>query len=349
MEKQKDVAKKEMIKWLADEQELGKAPSRIECVDEFDLHDLHYYVFRFKKGIFDNWLLGVAGGYEKDSNENCGHVFSEMEKYDSNTAIDSCIKMVEKIRAYWIRQAKQQEFQKSFEQNLKYISQTEMPVEIIEKQFVKDSRHYYLSLGEADFPSGRIIVADPLAYLPTKQYSPELEITIPKGSYPVEVAIYRNESIGIRMCTARLKCKDTKAIKYVLATPSKENALTNKNNEVLAGFAVDAGMMTICDAKVADEYREFLDKWYKENPDKNHYDDYFAAFFAQSYETFPAYQREGGDFITWNNPIYHHNMIMVVSGFGDGFYQSYIGYDENQDICEIMVPMINPSLFESES
>lgn len=349
MEKQKDVAKKAMIEWLADEHELGKEPSKIECVHEFDLYDLHYYVFRFKKGILGEWLLGVAGGYEKDSNEHCGHVFSDMEKYDAKTAIDLSIKMVEKIRAYWIKQAKQQEFKKYFEQNLKYISQTEISIELIEKQFVKDNKHYYITVGKADFPTGRIIVADPLAFLPSKHYSPELEITIPKGSYPVDVAIYRNEDIGIRMCTTRLKVKDTKAIKYVLAKPSKGNAVTNKNNEVLAGFPVDAGMMTICDAKVADEYREFLDKWYKENQDKNHYDDYFAAFFAQSYEMFPAYQREGGDFITWTNPIHNHNMVMVASGFGDGFYQSYIGYDENNDICEIIVPMINPDLFESES
>ena len=56
----------------------------------------------------------------------------------------------------------------------------------------------------------------------------------------------------------------------------------------MSGFPVDAGMMTICDVKVANVYREFLSQWYKENPGKNHYDDYFAAFFAQSYEMFPA-------------------------------------------------------------
>lgn len=347
MKKQKDVAKQAMIDWLADECELGKVPFRIECVNEFDLHNLHYYVFRFKKGIFDNWLLGVAGGYERDSDKHCGHIFSEMEKYDSNTAVDSCIEMVEKIRTYWMRQAKQQEIQKCFEKNLKYISQTEISVEIIERQFVKDARHFYLTVGKADFPSGRIIVADPLAYLPSKRYSPELDITIPKGSYPVDVAIYRNEDIGVRMCTTRLKIKKTKTVKYVLATPLKENALTN--NKIMAGFPVDAGMMTICDAKVADEYCIFLDKWHKENPDKNHYDDYFAAFFAQSYEMLPAYQRKGGDFITWVNPIYQHNMVMVASGFGDGFYQSYIGYDDKNEICEIIVPMINPNLFENES
>lgn len=243
---------------------------------------------------------------------------------------------------------KQKRLQKQFEKNLKYISQMEISVETIEKQFVNDNKHHCMPVGKAHFPTGRIIVADPLAYLPSNEYSPELEIKIPKGAYPVDVSIYRNEDIGIRLCTTRLKVKDTKVFRYVCAASTKESAVAANDNEVMSGFPVDAGMMTICDVKVANEYREFLEQWHKENPGKNHYDDYFAAFFAQSYEMFPAYQREDGDFIVWSNPIHHHNMVMVASGFGDGFYQSYIGYDENEEICQIIVPMVNPNLFEDD-
>lgn len=50
--------------------------------------------------------------------------------------------------------------------------------------------------------------------------------------------------------------------------------------------------------------------------------------------------------MVWTNPIHHRNMVMVASGFGDGFYQSYLGYDENQEVCQIIVPMVNPELFE---
>lgn len=348
MERQKAAAKQALSDWLADEHELGRPPFKIECVNEFDLYDLHYYVFRFKKTLFDNWLVGVAGGYEADSDEHCGHIFSEMKKYDAETATTSCIQMVEKIRAYWMNQARQQEIQKCFEQNLKYISQTKLDIKTIDKQFVKDAKHFYLTIGMADFPSGRIIIADPLAYLPSRKYTSELNATIPVGTYPIEVAIYRNNDIGIRMCTTRLKVKTTKAIRYLLAEPKKEQALVNKNNEVLTGFPVDAGMMTIIDAQTADEYCKFLDQWHKENPGKNHYDDYFAEAFAESYQKLPQFQRAGGDFISWQNPVYKHNMVMIASGFGDGFYQSYIGYDEDDEITELVVPMVNPDLFENQ-
>lgn len=43
---QLNAATEEMIGWLAHPAELGKAPALIECVGEFDLHDMHYYIFK---------------------------------------------------------------------------------------------------------------------------------------------------------------------------------------------------------------------------------------------------------------------------------------------------------------
>lgn len=102
---QMESATKAMIAWLADEHELGTAPSIIDCAGEFDLHEYHYYIFKYKKSFFGKWLLGVCGGYEPGDTEHCGHVFSEMEPYDSKTAVEKSIQMVEKIRAYWMQQA----------------------------------------------------------------------------------------------------------------------------------------------------------------------------------------------------------------------------------------------------
>ena len=47
-EKQLQAAEKNMLDWLADPHELGKKPYRMEPAGEFELHDLHYYIFRFK-------------------------------------------------------------------------------------------------------------------------------------------------------------------------------------------------------------------------------------------------------------------------------------------------------------
>lgn len=108
---QKDYALSCMKEWLSHENELGKEPYQIEMAGEFDLHDLHYYIFKFKKSMLSPWQVGVCGGYQGDELGHCGHIFSQYEKYDEKTAQQKCIDMVEMIREYWMNEAKKQENQ----------------------------------------------------------------------------------------------------------------------------------------------------------------------------------------------------------------------------------------------
>ena len=107
--RQKDAAQAAMIAWLSHSQELGHEPAEIECTGTFVLHDMTYYIFKYKDTKDSEWLLGVNGGYEGDSLSDCGHTFSEMEPYDEHTAVEKVTEMVENIRSYWMEQAKQAE------------------------------------------------------------------------------------------------------------------------------------------------------------------------------------------------------------------------------------------------
>lgn len=74
---QKELAKMEMVKWLSDPNELGKAPAKIDITNVLNYLGMRYYILKFKKNSLDfKWLLGVCGGYENESLEHCGHVFS---------------------------------------------------------------------------------------------------------------------------------------------------------------------------------------------------------------------------------------------------------------------------------
>lgn len=106
---QKDYALSCMKEWLSHENELGKEPYQIEMAGEFDLHDLHYYIFKFKKSMLSPWQVGVCGGYQGDELGHCGHIFSQYEKYDEKSAQQKCIDMAEMIREYWMNEAKKQE------------------------------------------------------------------------------------------------------------------------------------------------------------------------------------------------------------------------------------------------
>lgn len=104
-ERQLQAALNDMTNWLADPHELGRKPFKTEQAGEFDLHGMHYYIFRFKPGLFSGWYTGVSGGYEGDDTQPCGHTFSRMQPYHAETAQSDCIEMVEMIRAYWMEQA----------------------------------------------------------------------------------------------------------------------------------------------------------------------------------------------------------------------------------------------------
>ncbi|MBO5621940.1 MAG: hypothetical protein J5959_09970 [Butyrivibrio sp.] len=101
------AAHNNMVQWLSDPHELGKDPYKILFAGEFELHEMHYYIFKYKKGFLDQWRVGVSGGFEGDSLIPSGHTFSDMKKYSANTAQQDCIEMIERIRAYWMEQAKQ--------------------------------------------------------------------------------------------------------------------------------------------------------------------------------------------------------------------------------------------------
>lgn len=109
---QLNAATEAMIEWLAHPAELGKAPAKIECVGEFDLYELHYYIFKYKKSMLGKWLLGICGGYEDDELAHCGHVFSEMEEYNESTAVKQATALVEKMRQYYMDRAKKIEERK---------------------------------------------------------------------------------------------------------------------------------------------------------------------------------------------------------------------------------------------
>ena len=105
MNAQEQAATAVMEEWLSHPQELGKKPAKLEIAGEFDLHDLHYYIFKFKKTLLGSWKVAVCGGYEGDGLGHCGHIYSEMEDYDPSTAQEKCVAMVEKVRQYWMEQA----------------------------------------------------------------------------------------------------------------------------------------------------------------------------------------------------------------------------------------------------
>lgn len=243
-----------------------------------------------------------------------------------------------------IREPVKHPAQIAFEKNLKFLNKETYPTEFFQSLFTKNDKTDVFTAGNVDFPTGEVVLADPLAYLGSK-YETVLEKKVPAGSYPVELSLCRSKIAGLRFAAARLVISDKQAVSYEVAMPKGKAREDLGKPGVFTFFGVDTGLACIADTQISGEYRIFFENWQRENPGKNKYTDYFEVLFRKSYEAHPQVQNPGGSFLEWKLPQTGHGMIMFASGMGDGIYSGYWGLDEcGEPVCLVALFM-NPEYF----
>ena len=196
---------------------------------------------------------------------------------------------------------------------------------------------FILDMGEIEFPTGDILVRDPLVWLNRDEKA--YLTSVPRGKYRIETLVVKLDEDHYRYALSRVRFTESIPKIYYEALKGDEN-LDDVDGDSIFGFNVDAGLATIVDVETRNTYCDFKDKWYAENSDKNIYDDFFAEVFAKNAEENPVYQREGGDWINFKIPNSELSIPMIQSGFGDGRYPVYFGYDENGKLCDLVVEYI---------
>lgn len=200
---------------------------------------------------------------------------------------------------------------------------------------------FVLDIGPCDLPTGRILVRDPLCYLQRREELPYFQ-HVPAGRYSAELCVVKPAEEGecARYAAARLRFSDAPAIRFDEALIGGEKLRDMKDGEYF-GFNVDAGLACICDEAAHQAFCDFTQRWYKSHPDGNLYDDYFAALFKENAQRSPAYQRSGGDWLNWQIPRTDYHIPLFQSGFGDGAYPVYWGYDREGVICQLVIQFID--------
>ncbi len=198
-----------------------------------------------------------------------------------------------------------------------------------------------MEIGNVSLPSGKVVVRDPLVALNANQ-SPYF-VQVPKGNFPVTISVVKSEDWGDRYAVVKVEFTREKPVIYREALMGIEE-LEDVTEDDYFGFGVDAGLGCITDAEVL----PFVDIFIDEINVENVYDDYFAGLFAKSYKDNPKNQREAGDWINWKVPNTEYQIPMFASGFGDGTYPVYFGYDANEEICGLYIQFIDIELALSE-
>ena len=219
-----------------------------------------------------------------------------------------------------------------------------------EQEEIAGRRLTVINIGPCDLPSGKVLVRDPLVELGLRGEQPYFQ-TAPAGSYETELCVILPEDTQrecARYAAARLRFSDKRPVRFLLALFGDEDLSELTGEGDFFGFSVDAGMGCICDQIVHQAFCDWSDRWDKEHPGENQYDDYFTSLFEESYKAHPEYQREGGDWINFQVPGTQYHIPFFQSGFGDGVYPVYWGVDEEDHICQLVVHFIDIALAYSD-
>ncbi len=195
-----------------------------------------------------------------------------------------------------------------------------------------------LEIGEVHFPTGRVLACDPLVEL--EDALPYIQ-TVPAGTYPITISVMVSEEFGNRYACVKVKINENKPVYYDLGVVGTEDLDEELEEDEYFGFIVDAGMGCIFDVKTQEAFKSYWNKRCNEEEDIDPYNDLFCDLLDENYKKYPKYQRDCGDWLNWTIPETDLNIPIFASGWGDGVYPTYFGYDENGEVCGIYILFID--------
>lgn len=195
-----------------------------------------------------------------------------------------------------------------------------------------------LEIGKVHFPTGTVFACDPLIELEDR--FPYIQ-KVPPGTYPVKICVALSETYGDRYACVKVAVNDHKPLCYELGMIGKENLDREIKDGEFFGFCVDAGMGCIADIRAQEEYQKYWQKRMEKERDINPYDDLFCDILEESSKANPKYQSSYGDWANWTVPGTDCNIPIFASGWGDGVYACYFGYDEHNAVCGIYLLFID--------
>lgn len=188
------------------------------------------------------------------------------------------------------------------------------------KDWVEKVPFRAVNAGSVNLPSGRISAADPfIALSDAKPFAQP----VPKGTFPVRLAVADFPSGGLRIAFARVDFSDEPIARWSLAVPEGQNIATLKDDEIF-GYGVDAGTGSFFDPLASKEAARLLD----DNPDA--WEDWQTEGEANGPKTIGPYM------FLLDLKLGESNAIMFSSGWGDGFYASWFGYDANGNVAALI-------------
>ncbi|MFC0776419.1 DUF4241 domain-containing protein [Terrimonas alba] len=193
--------------------------------------------------------------------------------------------------------------EQSFTENFSYVDKTKTSF-----------RFYTVDIGSLTIVEGKIIACDPFLY------NGEISFTnvFPLGRFPVELAIAKindDERIGF----SRINFSAKSPSRWTMAVTPDQDIASLQPGEIF-GYGVDSGTGCFMDVSAATRFLDFLKE------DEEHSIDIT--------DNMEATYKNTRSWLVWEKDGF--NVAMFSTGWGDGFYASYIGFDSDDKICRLV-------------
>ena len=149
-----------------------------------------------------------------------------------------------------------------------------------------------------------------------------------------------SEKYGDRYACVKVAVSGEKPVRYELGLCGDEEFDELEEDEFF-GFCVDAGMGCVADAKTQEAFKKYWERRESEEEGIDYYNDLFCDLLEENAKALPKYQREGGDWLNWTVPGTKLNFPIFASGWGDGVYPVYFGYDADGKVCGVYIHFID--------
>lgn len=169
-------------------------------------------------------------------------------------------------------------------------------------------------IGDLILPTGQLVACDPLVCTESKPFN----LTLPRGRFPVILSVAKIAT-DQRVAYAVIRVRQTPAITWKMMTRGEQDPSTLEGDQIF-GYPVDAGVGCFMDHSTA---RALDDRLREEEL-------YYETILEEMEKTYVH---------TWNwcdLPFGDGNLIAFASGYGDGFYATYAGFDSAGEVCVVV-------------
>ena len=173
---------------------------------------------------------------------------------------------------------------------------------------------YTYIIGDIIIKDGYIVACDPFLYNNDLPFTKKFQT----GNFPVELAVAQIDD-DERVAFARIKFSNESPTSWTIAVCDGQD-ISKLNVDEIFGYGVDAGTGAFMDTSGAKEFMNFLTE--EENN--------FQILIDEMEKNY----KHTWDWLLWDRN--NTNVAMFKSGWGDGLYATYIGYDKAGSICRLV-------------